>query len=370
MIDFIHRKKLIAGLALGIAAVAVGSLCLNDQKSGSETDENRSARRSASSYEDGDTESISSSSPARSAIPPVSSEPGPDAPRSIQRSRGADGNIIARGSVEKSTDRGDKRSAKAGNTGDAKKPNRLTRILGASSLSARQRAANLESLSDNPLSEEELEDAYDFLATTPDIEGISESSKHWIVDELITALRSNGAENQELTSHLAQIFQNNEDMVVRDYALQHLGHIRSEGGDTAIIDSTLIAATSEKRGTIAGTALLALNAQSKNDQSLIATTQQQALTIVNDVGYDVRSRISALLVAGQQGNSDVLTMAVEIASSDTQPVMLRTAAISTLASLQAKDQQAMLESLSQSQDARLQAAATAAVNKLTAPAEQ
>ena len=159
-------------------------------------------------------------------------------------------------------------------------------------------------------------------------------------------------------------------MVVRDYALQHLGHIRSEGGDTAIIDSTLIAATSEKRGTIAGTALLALNAQSKNDQSLIATTQQQALTIVNDVGYDVRSRISALLVAGQQGNSDVLTMAVEIASSDTQPVMLRTAAISTLASLQAKDQQAMLESLSQSQDARLQAAATAAVNKLTAPAEQ
>ena len=369
MINFIHDKKIIAGLALGVAAVAVGSLWLNDdQESSSGMDESRSSRRSAGSYRDGDSTTITRRA-ARRASAPASRAPGADAPRSIQRSKGADRNIIARGSGEKSTVQNKKRSSRAGNARARRGPSRLTLSLGDSSLSARQRVANLESLANSSLSEAELEDAYNFLATTPDIAGISASSKHWIVDELITALRVNGADNQELTSRLAEVFQNNDDMVVRDYALQHLGHLRSEGGDIAVIDSSLAAATSEKSGTLAGTAILVLNAQSNNDTSLTTTTQQQAMTIVNDTGYDVRARISALQVAGQQGNAEILTTAIKIASSDAQPVPLRMAAIATLANLQAKDQQGMLETLKNSQDTRLQSAATAAVNKLTAQAE-
>jgi len=365
MFKLIHNRKLTASIALCVAAIAVASLWVDDQPElGSESGETRSARHSVNNQKDGDTRAAYRKSPHQDNAS-AAKELHPGAPHRIQRTNGADKHIIARGSSGKSDQASGNRTAKRGKGARAKSSNRLAMLLSASSLTASQRVANLESLGSSPLSEEERKSAYDYLADTPAIAGVSTASQHWIVDELITALRGNGADNKELTSRLAEVYHKNDDMVIRDYALQHLGHIRNEGGDIQLIDSTLMAATNEQQGTLAGTAILALNAQSKNDATLTATTQQKALSIVGNSGYDIRSRISALQVAGQHGSQDILPKAIEIATNATQPVPLRMASIATLADLRAIDQQPVLLKLSQSSDHRLRTAAKAALQKLT-----
>ena len=122
--------------------------------------------------------------------------------------------------------------------------------------STRGLVAGIESFrSEGALSSEERAAALEFLGNPNAPEFLSESEWRWLVDELITTLRVDGADNSELSNQLATIATDtNFDLVVRDYALQHLGHIREEWGDPDVIDATLRSALAETENTLAGTA--------------------------------------------------------------------------------------------------------------------
>lgn len=209
------------------------------------------------------------------------------------------------------------------------------------------------------LSTQERTAALEFLGNFSAPEFLSDVEWRWLVDELITTLRVDGTDNVELSNHLAAIAtDSNFDLIVRDYALQHLGHIREEGGDPDVIDRTLRSALSETQNTLAGTALLALNRYSES-----STLGVNALTIATNQSNDLRSRLTALQVAGKQGHSEALPLAVSIAGDEGQPTTLRMSAIATIGDLQAGEHASLLQQLSQSNDDRLRSAALASLSK-------
>ena len=277
-------------------------------------------------------------------------------PPAVERPLDADGSIMARA---------EGRSQTAGDAKPQGSHGNLRSILAETKFTAHQKVLGIESFrSSGELDDDSIQAALDYLKNTMQPEGISLGQHHWIIDELVTTLRTNGTNNAELSQVLAGIYRDrSRDPVIRDYVLQHLGHMRVEGGDAETIAQTLGSATLEKEGTIAGTALLALG-EKYGAEPIQRRNSASALTIVNDTSYDLRSRITAMQVAGQQGDWEALPVAAKTAADASQPVALRMAAIATLADLGAKDQVNLMESLSNSTDPRLRSAARAAFSKL------
>lgn len=212
------------------------------------------------------------------------------------------------------------------------------------------------------MSSEERAAALEFLGNPNAPEFLSESEWRWLVDELITTLRVDGADNSELSNQLATIATDtNFDLVVRDYALQHLGHIREEGGDPDVIDATLRSALAETENTLAGTALLALHSYVDP-----ATLGQDALAIATGSEVDMRSRITAMQVAGQQGAQSAGELATNLATDSSNPIPLRMSAIATIADLGLKSEIALLQDLSQSNELRIRKSAQSSLEKLQA----
>lgn len=272
-----------------------------------------------------------------------------------RRTPGHDRAIIEHPSNKHSRNSAGRNKASVSNTST-----RLDPVLGDSGLSVRQRVAALDAL-DSPLSRGESEAIFRGIENPIHLGDIGESSWHWLVDELITTLRKRGAAPGEIRERLEAIHRDtSRSIVVRDYALQHLGHLRSESVDTEPITRTLTSAVAEKRGPLAGTALLALNQTRVNRRA-----GEAALAVAADPTTDIRSRITAIQVAGRQGNPDALPLAVEIATATDQPIPFRMAAIATLGDLRAVGQWLLLSNLSTAADPRLRTAARAALKKLT-----
>ena len=236
-------------------------------------------------------------------------------------------------------------------------------LVAANGVSVRDRVKQIESFRyQNSLSATERDGLIEVLNNGPAEGAITDDFWHWMVDEIISTLRADGSDNVQLTSALATLATDSgQQMIVRDYALQHLGHLQSEGGDLALIKDTLFEAVSLKEGTYAGTALLAL----QQDENLALALGVDAQSVAQDSSYDVRSRLTAMQVAGKQGNADVLPLAVTIANDASQPVALRMSAIATIGDLQAIEHTDLLQSFSPAREARLYTAAQAALQKLS-----
>lgn len=367
MKSLLHQRKFLVALAAALVAVAVGSVWMGESNSAEKKSPGAPGANQSRSSRSSDRNTIAATGAASGRNRPAGVEdragarapelPQHQTPEGIKRPKNADQRIIARGTG--TTALGSRRSSQRGSRSDSS--NRLASLLGASSLSARQRVGGLEELGANPLSSAELESAYDYLENTQIPDGISDEQHHWIVDELLTALRRDGSNVTEIATRLRGIYQDrSQHMVTRDYVLQHLGHLQHEGGDLDLIKRTLQAAVSETRGTLAGTALLALNQNDFPDPEL----GQAAFRVASNPSADLRSRLTALQVAGKQQHEEALPYAVEIAGDRTQPVPLRMSAIAIIGDLRATEEQPLLEGLVHSADSRLRSAAESAIAKL------
>jgi hypothetical protein len=78
---------------------------------------------------------------------------------------------------------------------------------------------------------EDRERALAFLAGEDWPEGMRKGSMHWLADELLTALRLQEPPWDGLATSLGEVaFQPATDPVVRDYIMQHLGHLWEQYG--------------------------------------------------------------------------------------------------------------------------------------------
>ena len=211
--------------------------------------------------------------------------------------------------------------------------NRVLDVVAADSgLTSRERVNMLKDLS--VLSEEEQQTLFDAIYKDELPEGVSRASWNWIVDVMMISLRSKGGDPSEITQNLSKTFENtNIDLTVRDYALQHLGHLKGEGGDEQTIHQTLNTARSSKEGTLAGTALLAIDnitnfEDLSNDER--EARAQDAYAIAADSDYSLESRVTAIQVAARHQPELVTDLATAIINDPDAPQILKLSAESAL----------------------------------------
>jgi len=250
-------------------------------------------------------------------------------------------------------------------------PGRLETVFGETAgLGSRDR---VEWLRENgrDLDEEEMEGLLALVESGTIPAGLDEREWHWIVDRIFTELRNAARDPELLTARLDGIFSNQRlDPVVRDYALQHLGHLGTQGGDAAIIRAAAMAGLAEVDSTIAGTALLLLHREPPIPADAVPQgggidPGMLALQIIGNQHASVASRVTAIQIAARRGADGTLPAAAAILQSEDAPVLLRVAAVAAIAETGSQADLPILEELSTDSPALLRAA-SAGIRKLAA----
>jgi hypothetical protein len=194
--------------------------------------------------------------------------------------------------------------------------------------------------------------------------GLRVEEWHWIVDEILTRLRIESTDPKTLTAKLAEVFANAAlDPVVRDYALQHVGHLGREGGDAAVAHATALRGLAETGTPLAGTALLVLHHEPATAAGPDRETGDRALELINDGTASVPARVTALQVAARHHPGRALEAASDLLAGDA-PVFLQVAAVAAIGATGSANDLPLLQSLPPDNPV-LQRAVRAAIGKLT-----
>jgi len=165
-----------------------------------------------------------------------------------------------------------------------------------------------------------------FLAGKELPEGMCRESVDWLSDELLTALRLQEPPWDGLAASLGEVaFEPETNPVVRDYTMQHLGHLWEQYGAREEIEEALWKAVGTADETTPGTALIALSrgyTRDQNDKNL-AEVWQKAFELVRNPDTPLAVRVTALSIAGEGGGREVKAVAAGLAENSETPVILR-----------------------------------------------
>lgn len=230
-----------------------------------------------------------------------------------------------------------------------------------SNLSVRERIALLNQKSS--VSDEEIEDLYRFLGDRSNETGLAEDDFYWLKNDIMGFLRLINPSDETYMDRLTALFADaDQDLVVRDYALQHSSVWAQENNRQSALEPLLRQGVHEKRSTIAGTALLAWN---RVDIENMNATEigEHAVRISRDADYSLESRVTALQVAASYDLSQSALIAEGIIRDNLSEVLLKISAIRVL-SEQEKLQgpSPILQELGNNQEERLRKAVAANSN--------
>jgi hypothetical protein len=158
---------------------------------------------------------------------------------------------------------------------------------------------------------------------------MGKGSIQWLTDELLTVMRLQQPQWDGLAEALAKsAFEPETDPVVRDYIMQHLGHLWEQYGPQAEIEQTLRQALQMKDETTPGTALIALSLGYRRDQQgeKLSQIQAEALALAEDPQRTLAVRVTAFSIASDGGSDEVKKFARNLLKSPETPLMLKTVA--------------------------------------------
>ena len=205
-------------------------------------------------------------------------------------------------------------------------PAKVLGILASSKQTVNERVRQLQAMRGISFSKDERESALAFLAGQQVPEGMGKGSMQWLADELLTALRLQQPPREGLAAELAKVaFQPGTDPVVRDYIMQHLGHLWEQDGARKEIDAAPWRAVETADETTPGTALIALSRGYARDQDKKsqAAVDERALALAADPKGILAVRVTALSIAGDGGGAEVKELADRLTKDATTPVILR-----------------------------------------------
>lgn len=198
----------------------------------------------------------------------------------------------------------------------------------------RERVTALQNLRGTVLSEEELQKAMEFLVGQAQPEGMTAGDAHWLADELLAVLRLQDPPWDGLAAALADAaFHTGTDPVVRDYIMQHLGHLWEQNGAREEIEVALWKAVETTDETTPGSALIALSRGYERDgqaKSLVKV-RERAMELAQNSSAPLASRVTALAIAGEDGNRAASNLAESLVKEPTAPLILRKVAENVLA---------------------------------------
>lgn len=199
-------------------------------------------------------------------------------------------------------------------------------VLTTGAQSVSERVDQLRGMRGNVLSDSERDAAMAFFSGKNIPEGMTNSSMHWLADELLTVMRLQEPPQSDLAERLAEVaFLPDTDPVVRDYIMQHLGHWWEQTGPSEVIDQALWRAVTTSDPTTPGSALIALSRGYERDQQEQgrAKVRQQAYELAENPNTILAVRVTALAIAGEQGGGEVKQLATDLVSNEQTPLILR-----------------------------------------------
>jgi hypothetical protein len=205
-------------------------------------------------------------------------------------------------------------------------PAAVLTVLAPGTQTINERVRQLQGMRGIALSKEERESALAFLAGEEVPEGMRKASLQWLADELLTVLRLQEPPWDGLAVELGKAaFQPGTDPVVRDYIMQHLGHLWEQSGSRKEIETALWRAVGTSDETTPGSALIALSRGYERDQQDqgLAKVRQQALELARNPDMGLAVRVTALSIAGDGGGKEVKELAADLARNDGTPVILK-----------------------------------------------
>ena len=189
-----------------------------------------------------------------------------------------------------------------------------------------ERVRQMRGLRGKCFGKDDRDRALAFLAGQDWPEGVGKGSLHWLADELLTALRLQDPPWDGLAGALGDVaFQPATDPVLRDYIMQHLGHLWEQYGAREEIDQALWRAVGTSATTTPGTALIALSRGYNRDQQQksLETVRQRAFELARDPATPLATRVTGLSIAGEGGGKEVTEYAQSLASAPATPLILR-----------------------------------------------
>ena len=208
-------------------------------------------------------------------------------------------------------------------------PLQLLALLATGKPTVDDRVRQLRGLRGKCFAKEDRERALEFLSSKDLPEGIGKGSMHWLADELLTALRLQDPPWDGMAAQLGEVaFQPATDPVVRDYIMQHLGHLWEQYGSRKEIDQALWRAVGTSDTTTPGTALIALSRGYGRDQQQqsLESVQQRAFELARNPATPLAVRVTALSIAADGGGKAVEELAQDLAQAANTPVILRAVA--------------------------------------------
>lgn len=211
---------------------------------------------------------------------------------------------------------------------------------------------------------------------------------HALVNDVLNTLRHQSVPSQGLTPRLVGIYRTSNDVVMRDYALQHLrgwyadrdtsSRHEVEPENQKLILKTLLHAASETEQAYSGTALIALHHISRQGalqkepdtkvqiESYLAGLDDLILEAAKSVNTNRNCRISAIQLCARRNLTEILPLVRELALDTKANTSIRISAIAALGQLGKSEDDARILQQLQSPEGRLSIAAFPALKKLLA----
>jgi hypothetical protein len=211
-------------------------------------------------------------------------------------------------------------------TAGSREPAAVLGVLADNTQTVDERVQRLRSLRGRGFSEEEHLAALAFLAGKNVPAGMGKGSMHWLADELLTVMRLQVPPQENLAAELGEIaFRPETDPVVRDYIMQHLGHLWEQFGAREIIEKSLWRAVASSDQTTPGSALIALSRGYERDQQAenLEKVRAQALVLLKNPATGLAVQVTALAIAGDGGSQEVKDIAQKLAQNAETPLILK-----------------------------------------------
>ena len=208
-------------------------------------------------------------------------------------------------------------------------PDALFAVLATGKPTVDARVHQLQRMRGISLSQAERERALAFLSGKDAPTGIGQGSLQWLADELLTVLRQQNPPWPGLAAALGETaYQPGIHPVVRDYIMQHLGHLWEQAGPRPEIREALWKALDTTDETTPGTALIALSKGFTRDAELedLAATRERAMALVTAPSSTLAVRVTALTIAAESGSDEVKELAKSLVKNPQTPFMLKNVA--------------------------------------------
>jgi len=232
----------------------------------------------------------------------------------------------------------------------------------------RQRLNAVHSLSTD-LNQAEIKALYEFLESHPGTDRKTWVTLHYLKNDVLTALQNQTEPPQGLADVMVGIYNDPaQDLVTRDYAIQHLITWYSQGAHggedaRARIRATLLDAAGQN-DSIAGTALLGLHRLSKSDPiSKSEEIKRIALRLIETTEISPAAKVTAIQVCAEREIVEALP-AVEQLAQGPGDMALKVSAISALGRLGGPAQAVLLRHLDLHTDKMFKPAIQSALERL------